>query len=318
MGAHRPALAGLLAAVALAAGPAAAASGQQPAVRLAAPEDCLVNPGCGEGLRATYALDVAPAFTPLAVADAGIGALDDGVAEVAVAFSTDPQVSRPDIVTLRDDRRMLGPDRLVPVLRRGMLRALGTRRARRLTRRINATGRLLTTLQLRSLNQQVADGRLPEAVGGEFVEANGLGVRRGRRSGPRITLGFQSFAENETLAYLFAASLRATGRRVRVVDVDGLRPEAIAQVRSGRIDGWIGYARSLARFLDADVDATGPVLGELRGTLRRKAGATALKLMPGENRNLFVTTTTTAQALGLVRISDLARYWPSTAPSSVG
>ena len=166
MGAHRPALAGLLAAVALAAGPVAAASGQEPAVRLAAPEDCLVNPGCGEGLRATYALDVAPAFTPLAVADAGIGALDDGVAEVAVAFSTDPQVSRPDIVTLRDDRRMLGPDRLVPVLRRGMLRALGTRRARRLTRRINATGRLLTTLQLRSLNQQVADGRLPEAVGG--------------------------------------------------------------------------------------------------------------------------------------------------------
>ncbi len=108
-------------------GPRAAASGQEPAVRLAAPEDCLVNPGCGEGLRATYALDVAPAFTPLTVADAGIGALDDGVAEVAVAFSTDPQVSRPDIVTLRDDRRMLGPDRLVPVLRRGMLRELSAR-----------------------------------------------------------------------------------------------------------------------------------------------------------------------------------------------
>ena len=40
--------------------------------------------------------------------------------------------------------------------------------------------------------------------------------------------------------------------------------------------------------------------------------------MPGENRNLFVTTTTTAQVLGLARISDLARYWPAAAPSSVG
>ncbi|MET0686119.1 MAG: glycine betaine ABC transporter substrate-binding protein [Solirubrobacteraceae bacterium] len=318
MGAPRPALAGLLALAALLAGPAAAAPAQQPTVRLAAPEDCLTNQGCGVGLAASYGLDVAPVFTPLAVADAGIAALDDGVAEVAVAFSTDPQVSRPDIVTLRDDRRMIGADRLVPVLRRGMLRELGRRKARRLTRRMNATGRLVTTLQLRALNQQVADGRLPEAVGGEFVEANGLTVRRRRPSGPRVTLGFQSFAENETVAHLFAASLRAVGVRVKVVDIGGLRPEAVAQIRSRRIDGWIGYARSLARFLEADVGATGSVGRELRGTLRRKAGATALKLMPGENRNLFVTTTTTAQALGLARISDLARYWPATAPSSVG
>ena len=34
--------------------------------------------------------------------------------------------------------------------------------------------REITTLALRALNQQVADGRLPEAVGGEFVEGNGL------------------------------------------------------------------------------------------------------------------------------------------------
>ena len=100
-------------------------------MRLAAPEDCLVNPGCGAGLAATYGLDVAPVLTPLTVADAGVPALDDGVAEVAIAFSTDPQVSRPDIVTLADDRRMLGPDRLVPVLRRGMLREFSGARARR-------------------------------------------------------------------------------------------------------------------------------------------------------------------------------------------
>jgi glycine betaine/choline ABC-type transport system substrate-binding protein len=310
VGAHRPLLAGVLAALAL----AGSAAAQEPSVRLAAPQDCLVNPGCGADLAATYGLDVAPVFTPLTVADAGVPALDDGVAEVAIAFSTDPQVSRPDVVTLADDRRMLGPDRLVPVLRRAMLREFSGPRARRLVRRLNATGQLLTTLQLRSLNQQVADGRLPEAVGGEFVEANGLGVRRARPHGPRVTLGFQSFAENETLAFLFAASLRAVGFRVRVVDVRGLRPEAVAQVDRDRIDGWVGYARSLARYLEADVGSRGPVRGPLRAALRREAGATVLKLMPGENRNLFVTTTATAESLGLGEISDLARYWPAAAP----
>src|ERR687886_672242 len=82
-------------------------------VRLAAPSDCLVNTGCGIGLKSVYGLDVAPVFVPLTIADAGVNALDDGRAEVAVAFSSNPQLSRPDIVTLRDDRRMIYADHLV-------------------------------------------------------------------------------------------------------------------------------------------------------------------------------------------------------------
>src|SRR5688572_8404766 len=183
------AVAALLAALALAA-PAAA----QTPVRLAAPEDCLSNPGCGPGLAAVYGLDVRPAFVPLAVADAGVSALDDGIAEVAVAFSTNPQVSRPDIVALADDRGMIGADHLAPVVRRGILRAYGPR----LRRRLDRVSRLITTLELRALNQQVADGRLPEAVGGEFVDANGLGAQARRRPGPQIVLGHQDFAEAET------------------------------------------------------------------------------------------------------------------------
>src|SRR6478609_529266 len=82
------------------------APAQAQQVRLAAPSDCLTNSGCGVGLKSAYGLDVTAAFTPLAVADAGVAALDDAQAEVAVAFSSDPQLSRPDIVTLRDDKRM--------------------------------------------------------------------------------------------------------------------------------------------------------------------------------------------------------------------
>src|SRR6187431_819640 len=106
-----------------------AAPAQAQQVRLAAPADCFVNPGCGVGLKSVYGLDARPAFVPLTVSDAGIGALDDGLAEVAVAFSSNPAVSRPDIVTLHDDKGMVFPDHVVPVVRRRLLRAYGTRGA---------------------------------------------------------------------------------------------------------------------------------------------------------------------------------------------
>ena len=257
-----------------------------------------------------YGLDVSAAFVPLAVADAGVSALDDGVAEVAVAFSTDPQVSRPDVRTLRDDRGMTGEDHLAPVARDELLRALGRRGARRLRARIAAVSRLITTLQLRSLNQQVADGRLPQAVGGEFVDANGLGVTGRRRAGPRIVLGHQDFAEAETVAHLYAAALRAGGYRVNVRNVRGFRPEATRALRRGEIDLYIAYARSLLLYLEPDAQITGDrVRAPLRRALR-PLGSRPLRFAPGENRNLFVTKTETAARLGLSRISDLARHWP--------
>src|SRR5262245_25636440 len=154
----RAAVAVAAAAVALAATPAAA---QAP--RLAAPQDCPTNPNCAPGLAAVYGFDVGPVLVPPDVARAGLPAVHDRVAAVAVAFSTDPQVSRPDIRTLEDDRGLVGEDRLVPTARRELLRAYGPR----LRRRLDAVSRLITTLALRSLNQQVIDGRLPEAVGGE-------------------------------------------------------------------------------------------------------------------------------------------------------
>ena len=295
------AVAALLAALALAA-PAAA----QTPVRLAAPEDCLSNPGCGPGLAAVYGLDVRAAFVPLAVADAGVSALDDGLAEVAVAFSTNPQVSRPDVLTLADDRGMIGEDRLAPVAKRSLLRAYGPR----LRRRIDAVSRLVTTLQLRALNQQVADGRLPEAVGGEFVDANGLGAEQRRRRGPRIVLGHQDFAEAETVAFLYGAALRAAGYRVRVRSVGGFRPEAVRALRRDEINLYVAYSRSMLEYLD---DAPRPNGGGVRRPLGRALRALrcrVLALAPGENRNLFVMHRAKAQELGVASLSDLARYWP--------
>lgn len=282
-----------------------AAPAQAQQVRLAAPSDCLVNAGCGVGLKSVYGLDAAPAFVPLTVADSGISALDDGVAEVAVAFSSNPQVSRPDIVTLRDDRSMNYPDRVVPAVRRGLLRRYGSR-AKEIRRRLNDASAALTTLALRGLNQSVIDGRLPEAVGGEFVDANGLGGTQARERGKRIVVGFMSFAENETLAHLYAEALRAGGFRVVVRDLRGLRPEAVRALRRDTVDLYPAYDGSLLRYLVGTSPARLKV--GLKRTLAR-IDVEPMRLSRAQDRNVFVTKTETAGRLGLAKVSDLARYW---------
>ena len=288
------------------------AQGQPPpAPRLAAPPDCLTNPNCGPGLERVYGVDVTSVFVPLTVADAGISALDDGVAEVAVAFSTDPEASRPDVLTLRDDRRLVGPDPIVPVLRAKLLRAYGPADARRIHRRLNAASAVLTTRAIRGLNQQVGDGRLPEAVGGEFIDANALGGSMRRRSGPRIVVGFQDFSENETLAYMYAEALRSAGYRVAVRPVGGLRVAALRALRSGRIALYPGYEGSLLEHLTGTrVRSRVRLTAALRRALRRR-GARAARPAPGQNRNLFVTKADTARRLGIATLSDLAGYWPA-------
>ena len=280
----------------------ASAQAQSPPVRLAAPSDCVRNPNCVPGFRRAYGLDPTASLVKLTIADAGIEALDDGSAEVAVAFSSNPQLSRPDLRVMRDDKRMVTPDHVVPVVSTSLLKRYGPA----LRRPLNAASRLLTTLQLRGLNQQVIDGRLPEAVGGEFIDANGLGGDPARRrAGPRIVVGFQEFDENETLAYMYAAALRGAGFRVTVRSAGGLRPQTVAALRSGRIGMWPGYSGSLLGFLGG------------RSLTRALApiGARPLALAPAQDRNSFAMKSDVAGALGISKLSDLARYWPRVGAS---
>jgi subtilisin family serine protease len=279
----------------LAAAVAAPAHAQDAPPRLAAPADCSTNPNCAPGLKRTYGADPAPHLVRLSDADSGIQALDDGLAEVAVAFTSNPALSRPDVVTLRDDKHMIGADRVVPVVRGVLLDRYGVA----LRRRLNETSRLLSTLALRSLNQQVIDGRLPEAVGGEFVDANGLGGTAKRRPGPRIVVGFQAFAENETLAYLYAESLRADGFRVVVRPAGGLRKVTLAALKAGRIGLYPGYSGSLLEYLGGK---------SLRGALA-KLHAEPLQRSRAQNRNAFAMKNDRASALGIRTLSDLARAW---------
>ena len=293
---HAASVAGTLAAAAMAMF-ANTVVAQTPQVRLAAAKDCPRNVNCIPGLKRVYRMDPTSLFTPLKVADAGIGALDDGVAEVAVAFSSNPQLSRPDIVTLRDNKRMITDDHVVPVVSARLLDRYGPP----LRRRLNTASRLLSTLELRGLNQQVIDGRLPEAVGGEFADANGLGGPHRRRRGPAIRIGYQAFDENQTLAHFYAEALRGAGFRVRV-RATGLRPQTVAALRGGRIGMWPGYTGSLLGYLG------GP---SLEAALAR-IGARPLRPSRAQDRNAFAMKRDVASALGIRTLSDLRRYWPPT------
>src|SRR3954453_7280570 len=275
------------------------APAQTPRVRFAAPAICPVNANCIPGLKRVYKMDPSSVYVRLKVADAGLQALDDSRAEVALAFTSNPQLSRPDILTLRDDKHMISADHILPIVRTSMLRRYGPG----LKRRLNAASALLSTLELRGLNQRVIDGRLPEAVGGEFVDANGLGGTARTRRGPRIVIGYQAFDENQTLAYLYAEALRGAGFRVRVRAIGGLRPETIKAFKGGRIDAWAGY--------------TGSLLGYLHGKSLPRAlariGATRLRRSPAQDRNSFAMKRDVARRLGVSKLSDLARYWPAAA-----
>src|SRR3954453_16676911 len=92
------------------------AEAQTPQGGLAASTDCPVNVNCIPGFKRVYGMDPTSLFTRLAAADAGVQALDDGVAEGAVGFSSNPQLSRPDILTLGDDLRMISDDHVVPIV----------------------------------------------------------------------------------------------------------------------------------------------------------------------------------------------------------
>ena len=122
------------------------------------------------------------------------------------------------------------------------------------------------------------DGRLPEAVGGEFIDASGLGGRGRTRTGPRIVIGWQAFDENETLAHLYAAALRGAGFRVSVRPAGGLRPETVKAFKAGRIDAVAGIHGLAARIPGRVVAAASA----------REVRCGAAATSPAEDRNAFV------------------------------
>ena len=209
--------------------------------------DCPRNINCIPGFKRVYGMDPTPVFVPLQVADAGVQALDDGVAEVAVAFSSNPQLSRPG--HRRAARRPAhdhAPTTSCRSSRASLLRRYGAPLRRRLERRLAAA------LDARAARAQPAGDRRAAAGGGRRRVRRRQRARRPRapaRRGPRIVVGFQAFDENQTLALPLRRGAARRGLPRPRARAGGLRPETVAAFRHGRIDMWPGYSGSLLGYL---------------------------------------------------------------------
>lgn len=133
---------------------------------LGGPPECPRRPACLLGLRATYGLDFR-AFVPLAGGALVRRALEDGVIDAGMMFTTDGILASDEFVLLADDRRLQPAENLVPLVQAGAVDG----RARAALDEVSAA---LTTANLRFLNWRVAvAGNDPAA------EARGWLVRRG-------------------------------------------------------------------------------------------------------------------------------------------
>ena len=285
-----------------------AAPAQAQQVRLAAPADCLVNPGCGVGLKSVYGLDVAPAFVPLTVADAGIGALDDGARRSRGRVLVEPAglaprhrhaarrppdgLSRPRragraaraAARVRAARRARHP----PPAERGVGRADRRSRCERSTRRWSTAASRGGRRRVRRRERARRDGARRRRGPADRHRLHGLRrerdarlpVRRGAARGRLPRAGAQrrraaAGGGGASCGATGSTSIRPTTARCCATS-SGRRPRGCAA----------GLRRTLAR-IDAE----------------------PMRLSRAQNRNVFVTKTDTASRLGLARISDLARYW---------
>ena len=107
-----------------------------------------------------------------AAGPATIGALEGGEIDVALLFTTTPQVEAKGFVLLADDRGLQPADNVVPVVRNDKAERYGDR----LTSALDAVSAALTTAELRELNAAVdVEGRAVAAVAKDWLAEHDLG-----------------------------------------------------------------------------------------------------------------------------------------------
>jgi osmoprotectant transport system substrate-binding protein len=129
------------------------------------PPECADRHLCLRGLESVYGLRFR-AFVPL---DSGgpltVQALRSGGIDVALLFTTDPAIVSEGFVVLNDDRGLQPSENVTPLIRRRVLTTYGDR----VVHMLNAVSARLTTAALRSMIQEVAEGRGVPAVAASWL-----------------------------------------------------------------------------------------------------------------------------------------------------
>jgi osmoprotectant transport system substrate-binding protein len=140
-------------------------------VAFGGPAECLSRPLCMVGLEGLYGLK----FRDFTVLDSGgpatVAALTGGEVDVALLFTTNPQISERGLVVLEDDRHLQPPENVVPVVRADTVAALGLEALSAVDR---VTARL-SNEALRDLNGLVEiEGMTPAAAAGSWLDSQDL------------------------------------------------------------------------------------------------------------------------------------------------
>jgi osmoprotectant transport system substrate-binding protein len=142
-------------------------TGLAPSLTIGGPPECARRPLCLPGLARVYGLRF-ERFVPLAGEELVRRALEDGVVDVGVLFSTDAALAGSELTVLDDDRELQRPDNVLPLVRED---ALGRPQVRTALDEVSVA---LTTTSLRFLNWRVA-----HSGAGGAAEARGWLVRQG-------------------------------------------------------------------------------------------------------------------------------------------
>jgi osmoprotectant transport system substrate-binding protein len=139
-----------------------------PTLTFGGPPECQQRQFCLPGFEAVYGLRF-KAFRPLdAAGPLTVAALQGNEVDVALLFTTTPQVASENFVLLEDDRGLQPADNVVPVVRRAVVDRYGDRVAAAL----DPISTRLTSDDLRSLNGQVdVDGRTPAQAARAWLDA---------------------------------------------------------------------------------------------------------------------------------------------------
>ena len=142
-----------------------------PSLVFGGPPECAERPFCLGGLQGLYGLRFQDVKELDAAGPLTVGALEGAEIDVALMFTTSPQVAPKGFVLLFDDKGLQPADNVVPVVRRDMVARYGTE----LRRPLDAVSAKLTTEELTSLVAAVdLDGRRPEAVARAWLQRQAL------------------------------------------------------------------------------------------------------------------------------------------------
>nr|MBA2557503.1 hypothetical protein [Chloroflexota bacterium] len=252
---------------------------------LGGPPECPDRPFCLIGLQETYGLEFAE-FRPL---DAGgpitVEALDSGEVDVALLFTSDPQIEDRGFVQLEDDQGLQRADNLVPVVSQEVLTANPE-----VAEVLNEVSAALSQEDLVTLNRRATvDQDDPATIAADFLEENDLLVEGAEPvAGEPIAVGKTNFYEQDILAELYAQALESNGYPVERTEAPGNREVAFPALESGDIDILPEYAATALEFVNngageatADPDETARLLAERLAD----RGLTALEPAPASDQN---------------------------------